>query len=339
MKVIVAKNNAVNNVLVSANRYAENILLTKGKKTCSELGRVSGRSHDSVLRDLNLAANNQEEIKTALIEDVIELNRKKPGYLIVDFTLLVKEDAEKMEGVSVQHSGSKNLPGISATVVVWTNLEIVVPFSVLTWKKGDVSKVVTATDHVIKLAQTIGVIGTIKDGAFASIDALNKYKKAHIAAMMRFHSNRVVSVQGFDKPAQIKHHPAFRFRKNQRRIIKNITWQGIELCVIALKVTHERKGWMTLFLVTTMSLRQARQFYGLYKHRWKIETFFRECKQKLGLGDCQARTLKQQEAHCLGVFLAYKKLHNAAINRSILKIRVGKHHAYVDSDETLLAYA
>lgn len=57
-----------------------------------------------------------------------------------------------------------------------------------------------------------------------------------------------------------------------------------------------------------MSLEKAHQAASLYKHRWKIETFFRTCKQRFGLCQCQARSLQKQKAHCLAVFLAYIKI-------------------------------
>ena len=62
MIAMVAKKQPFCKSLLYANRYAEIILLTKGKKNCSELARVSERSHDAILRDLNTIAKNPEEI-------------------------------------------------------------------------------------------------------------------------------------------------------------------------------------------------------------------------------------------------------------------------------------
>lgn len=316
MNGIITRNLNRINSIKNAIRYSTSLLLTNGRKVCTELAKSMARSHDAVQRDLNSVAKYPEEVEANLLSNVLQKNRKSLGYLIVDSTLLVKEHSKKIEGVSRQHSGSEEKPGIGLTAIAWTDLVNTEPVALSMWKKGDISKVKTATELVISLAQRINVQAILADGAFATIESIEKYVQASVSFVMRFHSNRVVTVLGFNEKAQVKEHPAFKFKKNQRRIVRQILWHDIKLCVIALKIKHKAKGWITIFLVTNMSLRKAFQVAELYKHRWKIETFFRTCKQRFGLGQCQARSLRQQKAHCLSVFLAYSRMQKISILRS-----------------------
>lgn len=80
------------------------------------------------------------------------------------------------------------------------------------------------------------------DGLFASRESLEAYQQAHVMFAMRFHSNRVVTVARYKEPTQLKKHPAFKFKKNQRLIVRNVEWYGISLRVIVLKIKHSTKG-------------------------------------------------------------------------------------------------
>jgi len=339
MKGMVARNLNKINPLKNTIRYSLSLILTKGRKVCTELAASIGKKHDSVQRDLNAAAKNPEEIEAKLLANVIQKNRETPGYLIMDNSLLIKEHAKKIEGVSYQHAGSQEKPGISVTALIWTNLKNIEPVTLFTWKKGDKSKIKTATDFAISFAQKINAKGVLADGAFASIDAINKYIQASVSFVMRFHSNRVIEVPGFEGSAQIAKHPAFKFKKNQRSIIRKVLWHGLELRVIALKIKHATKGWIIMFLVTNMSTQSAQQIAELYTHRWKIETFFRTCKQQFGLGQCQAHSLRKQKAHCLSVFLAYSMTQKIPIPLSDHKNHVGSTYLHPDQIKSLMSYA
>ena len=324
MNNIVSKTQkSINSIIFHANRYAEGLIKAGGRKTCTELARNIGISHDKIQRDLDNSSAHLDEIRALLISSVI--NEKEQGFLIGDSTLLIKEYAHKIEGVSYQHDGSKDqiVLGIGLSAIVWTDFKTIHPVDLFTWQKGDRSKIATSTDRLIIAAQKTNALGVLADAAFASIDALKKYNQSCVSYVMRFHANRVVTVPGFANATPVKKHPAFKFSRNRRCIIRTVIWHGLKLRVIALKFKNKNGDWKRMFLVTNMSRYDAQQIAKIYKHRWKIETFFRTCKQKFGLGDCQARSIKKQEAHCLNVFLAYSKYmnekresENQSINRS-----------------------
>lgn len=302
---IVTRKHKNNNVLINANNYALALTATIGRKTCSDLAKTVGKPHDFMQRKLNSLAENSIEIEGFLFENALIQNKKSPGYLVVDHTTIIKDYAKQIEGVMLQYSSKGIRPGIGMSGIVLVNKEKIVPVSLSVWKKGDRSKTVTAMDKVINLSQRLNAEGVLADGAFASIESLTKCIDAGIVSVMRFHSNRKVEVNGFKGQWRVDEHPAFKIKKNQRCIVKQVQWHGLRLCVIALKVQHKIKGWIQLFLVTTATLKKARTITNIYKLRWKIEVFFRTIKQKLGLGDCQARSLSKQKAHYLAVFFAY----------------------------------
>lgn len=314
--------NCINNIIFHANRYADGLIKADGRKTCTELSKALDVGHDKIQRDLENTSKHLDEVRALLVSNVI--NKKRQGFLISDSTLLIKEYSHKIEGVSHQHDGSKDqiIPGIGLSAIVWTDFESIEPVDLFMWQKGDRSKIATSTDKVIALAQKTNALGVLADAAFASIEALVKYAQANVSYIMRFHANRVVTVPGFVGAAPIKNHPAFKLTRNRRCIIRMVIWHDIKLRVIALKFKNKNGDWTHMFLVTNMSRYDTQQIAKLYKYRWKIETFFRTCKQKFGLGDCQARSIKKQEAHCLNVFLAYSKYmgnkrtsENQSINR------------------------
>jgi len=194
-----------------------------------------GIGHDKIQRDLDNTSAHLDEIRALLISNIINNNKK--GFLITDSTLLIKEYAHKIEGVSYQHDDSKDqiAPSIGLSAIVWTDFETTHPVDLFTWQKGDRSKIATSTDRVITLAQKTNTLGVLADGAFASIEALKKYDQTVVSYVMRFHANRVVTVPGFAGAVPVKNHPAFKLTRNRRCIIRTVIWHGIKLRVIALK--------------------------------------------------------------------------------------------------------
>jgi len=287
-----------------ANRYIQNIVNTVRKDVGFWGAKDLIGSHDSRLRCLQAVANHSEVIEAEMITEAIAMNRKNMGYLIVDTTILKKPYAEKMEGVSLQYSGSELVLGISATVILFVNSDGMLVVGSFVWQTGDDSRLKTAANLAIHLSQQIGCDYVLADGAFISLAALNRYASSATHYVMRMHSNRLITVDGLT--ANLIKHPAFMMKRNQRQIVRDAQWHGLKIRIVALKFNHKTKGSIRIFLVTNLPFKRAKNAGNYYKNRWKIETFFRTVKQKFTLNKCLSRSLKLQHAHCIAVFAAHR---------------------------------
>lgn len=74
-------------------------------------------------------------------------------------------------------------------------------------------------------------------------------------------------------------------------------------------------------LVSNRTDWSAHEILFRYLQRWSIETFYRDGKQLLGLGDYRMRTLEAIQAHWCLVFVAYSLLHLAGLPPSSPKGR------------------
>ena len=72
-------------------------------------------------------------------------------------------------------------------------------------------------------------------------------------------------------------------------------------------------------LVTNRRDWSAKEILAKYLQRWSIETFYRDSKQQLGLGDYRMRSLEAIQTHWTLVFVAYSLLHLACLPPSPTK--------------------
>jgi hypothetical protein len=105
------------------------------------------------------------------------------------------------------------------------------------------------------------------------------------------------------KPMEILGRKQWYFTRTVR--IPNVTHP------VRLLILWERKNSKEpiKILVTNRVTWEAQRILGVYRHRWTgTETFHRDGKQHLGLGDCQLRSGQGQTRHMYLVFLAYSLL-------------------------------
>lgn len=78
--------------------------------------------------------------------------------------------------------------------------------------------------------------------------------------------------------------------------------------VVILWPSREAAG-PRIILVTNRVRWEVTRVVGVYRHRWTgTETFHRDGKQQLGMGDCQLRSREGQSRHMYLVMLAYSRL-------------------------------
>lgn len=307
MNKILSTISRVSNSIFNTVSYASGLLNSLRRKNFTKMAEARGVSHDQVRRELKRAVNEKEAVRMTLQNEAEKKIKVTAGggALILDFTVAIKEHAKKIDSVVRQYAGSKTAKGISMGLIAWTDLkELILPIDLITWKKGDRPKNQSLIELAISLAQRINVRTILADAFFATRHLFGCLQATGILVVTRFKSTISVSVEGFGK-FQLRNHPAFRFDRNERCVIRTVEWHGFSLRIIALRLFNSKSGWNTIFLVTNASFEKACEYADFYKHRWKIEPLFRYVKQVCGLEDCQARNIKMQEAHFFACLYAY----------------------------------
>lgn len=300
----------VSNKILNTVSYASGLINSLRRKNFTEMGKARCISHDRVRRELKHAVKEKEELRMVLQSEAQKKIRETEGKgaLILDFTVAIKRHAKKIDSVVKQYAGTagfKTAKGICMGMIAWTNLKkLILPIDLITWKKGDRPKNQTLIERAIALAQRLDVSTILADSFFATRHLFESLMQTSLFAVVRFKSNISVFVEGYGK-FQLRHHPAFKFDRNQRCIIREIMWHGFSLRVIAIKIFNIKSGWHVIFLVTNAPFEKACEFADFYKCRWGIEPVFRDFKQVRGLQDCQARSIKMQETHFFACAYAF----------------------------------
>ena len=326
--LIITLVSGISSIIKSTSRYISFLLNTNGRKTCTQMARENKERHDTVQRDLEQASEHPEYLRQLLMQTAIEKAAQMKGKkaLIVDNTLIRKEHAKNIEGVSFQHTTkNEKKPGINVTAAVLTDMENpVVAVDLFIWQRGDASKIKKAVDFAIKNAQRLGINLLLADAAYAIKDMIAACIQASLTFVFRVPCTRAVSLTPDGKPIALRNHPAFKFEKNTHTIIKEVYWHGHKVRAIALKLKNKSGKYTIMYLFTNASLEEAKEHAAYYRKRWGVEPFFRTVKQD-GLQQCQARSMKKQKAHYLSVFCAYnEKLPKEPLKPMKKKLRIKK---------------
>jgi hypothetical protein len=129
--------------------------------------------------------------------------------------------------------------------------------------------------------------------------------KLHIIGLMKM--NRIVVINGNSYKANKIPELKWRDIKQSRKL---------KCSYISLKITYkdmEMRGyWIKMngqntwnLLVSTNEKLTFVKAMTIYKHRWSIEVFFKDCKQNLGLNECQSKDFDAHIATISIVFMNY----------------------------------
>ena len=139
-----------------------------------------------------------------------------------------------------------------------------------------------------------------------------KRKGQHLLGMLKINSNTLYSFKEKEYTAQElltllkKRKQVKRSRRYKRRYTETtVTFSGKEVKLFFCKNSHRGQWYAMLTSNTELDFDTAFQIYAM---RWTIEVFFKESKQHLRMGKCEARDFDAQIAHLTLCMLNYNLL-------------------------------
>jgi SRSO17 transposase len=105
----------------------------------------------------------------------------------------------------------------------------------------------------------------------------------------------------------------YRYRTS---LVADMNGVGMVKLVVLKKDVEDEEG---IVLVSNRLDWRGGKIVGVYKKRHCIEVFYRDCKQHLGLGEYQMRSMSGIVRHLSLVFLAYSLLENARLRDDLVE--------------------
>jgi len=88
--------------------------------------------------------------------------------------------------------------------------------------------------------------------------------------------------------------------------------------IVALKHPEEESGYKVL--LTNETTWKPESIIRAYTNRWKIERFYRDAKQNLGLEDYMLRDINGIKRHWYLVFLAFTLLQLSSLDKGLVRV-------------------
>lgn len=289
--------------------YALLLIMSTGKKSFTELGKIIEKSSDTVRRLLNPSEKNFELLEAVAKE---MFKNKKELVLSLDYTLLRKVYSNSMEGVCkfFDTKMGKMINAYNALIAGLTDGKYFIPIrSGLVFSKEVLSNANELKNEMVKsiIKETIQkfkdkMITVAVDGAFATKEFLLWAIENKIRVEVRMHSNRKVLYKG----NRIKINEITDLQPKGRHMARTIQveWHGMMLFITAERRIDKHGEESIVFLASTYHAKPS-QHVNNYKKRWPIEKLNRTSKQTLGLQDCFSTKLETQENHLSSVLVAY----------------------------------
>lgn len=270
--------------------YLKGLLCVFENANCVSLAKISECSHDSLSRVLN----RQKSCWQTLLQDFTLRTFEKPrgGYLIIDDTVINKSFAKKIENLSWVYDSEikKSVLGLNIVMIAWSDRKTTLPLAIKIYQKELKKTKIDLAIELLEYAKSLKIKADFItfDSWYAADRLLKKIKEMNTHFVTQIKKNRKLD------NIQVK------------RILPNPYWMrqgqlsgGLEVLV----VRHGRK----YFVTDNLSL-SKQETLSLYKGRWLVETIFRMLHSKLGIDECESRSLKSQTAHFHLCMMAYTTL-------------------------------
>jgi len=284
--------------------YAESLICTQSRKTCTNLAKELNETHDTIYSSFRSPIESGETIKRELLSIAQNELSEGPKYLIFDDAQLSKPYAKEIEGLDVGFDGSTGRAelGLQIITAMITNGKIRLPIGLTPYFGKQIAKHVYKTKSALAIQITLTLYKlfnfdlVIADAHYSTKTFLSFLSKIRQAFLMKFTCSRIVTIGA--QTGQLR--KILRLKRNAHFKSANGLFDGISYYFYVVKV----KNGVICYFISLHEI-QKDDLIALYKIRWNIELYHRTAKQSLGWKDCQMRAIEKQELHSLYVMYSY----------------------------------
>jgi putative transposase len=261
--------------------YLKGLLSVAESATCTALALVvKETSHDNLSRILKEPKFRWQTLLRTLGLRIF--GKLSDGWLIIDDTVIDKSFAKQIENLSWIYCSKKqrSVLGLNLVLLCWSNGTITIPLAFKIWKKAGRKSKFDLALELLAYAKNVLQIQPkyiTFDSWYASKKILRRLKQYRWSFYSQLKRNRIFNgVQ------------VCQFGSTRYWTAEGTIFDGFKVVV----VKHGDKYFVTNNLKCSKA-----ELLAAYKTRWVIETCFRILHNKLGLGECQSRSLQCQTAH------------------------------------------
>lgn len=278
---------------------------------------VEKRHASSMSRFLSSLAWDEDGLMVKYLRKIRFMFSRKWVSVIIDDTLSEKT-GKNIEGVQFHkdHTGRGFVFGHQFVTALLRSRDIILPLVPQFYSKKTQSKIQIAHDIILLALNYFHVREVILDSWYVCEQIIDLCRLKKIDLIGAIKSNRKIWI----KNNWVKLN---KFRKRlttddfKNHIIDDETYRVYELITKLNKgglvkillvqqwIAKDKKWSRTFFLISTNTNRTLTDIIRTYTTRWSIETFHRDAKQNLGLGDYHMQSKRSITRHLMLVTFAY----------------------------------
>ncbi|OPJ54530.1 IS701 family transposase [Clostridium oryzae] len=250
----------------------------------------------------------------------------KPIYVAIDDTISERtvpssKALHPIEKCSFHqsHLKGKTVYGHQLVTVMLVCDDVVMPYSISIYDKKIKSKIEMAVELIKSLPSPVNEGFVLCDSWYSCKKVFSATKDAGFKYIGGFRTNRVIYPDKYKKLGIKINHLGKTLTNEDVDLVKVgnseyyvYSYKGrlndLKEALIVLSWPKEalfKEGCLRAFVSTTDLTMSVLDLLNHYRHRWPIETFFRESKKKLGLDDYQVRSEKSIKRYFLIMMITY----------------------------------
>ncbi len=287
------------------------LILSNGKRSFQNLGRLIAKSGDTIKRYLRSSSLSMELM--VQLANTMFL-KKRHLVLVVDDTSIRKIYSRFMEGSGRFYDTKigRSITAYRLIAAIITDGRFVMPINCafmfakeLVSESGKIKSKEDFFKEFVKNAIKVfpdKKIRVAADGFYSSINIIKWCLDNNIECEMRMHKNRRVEYNGKSVViSEIK--KLIPVGRQMAKTIK-VIWHEMRVYITAVKRIDKHNIESIVYQVSTYHA-SPDEHAQTYKKRWGVEKVFRTIKQYLGLEECFSRKLESHSDHVTAVFVAY----------------------------------